>query len=573
MNIRLKKDLAVAIGVKKFVEFNCEADTWHSYTTSADIDLECLNDAQLAKLEALFVENKDVNGAKRLISDIQIWRKAMVDTSKVKARNVRQFEPILIKHLLELPNHWVYRDYGDEGTFLPYYVGNVEYHPPSQGRANTRPAYVEMNLWYNRFGGRKSIDVTFWEEDCRGLTADRAMARKGFYIETPEFNAKHKAEVLRFNTVCHEIGKQYLADGVGRCDVDGNDKSRNESWWHRAAANVELVRNGEPTRTVIDVFYEESQDERDRDDYVSNWFWENKRRRGVLKGTTEEDADIAEDELNDTEEVIPKMRIPIHPFLVVFDLSKHKRLRVHINQLTEYVYDPKLVDKLILPEDQKALVKLLVSGDAGSFTDIIKGKSGGAIVLLTGKPGTGKTLTAEVFAESEGRALYSVQCSQLGTDPDALEEALLKVFIRAKRWNAVLLLDEADVYVHERGQDMQQNAIVGVFLRVLEYMSSVMFLTSNRPEDIDDAIASRCIARLNYVAPGVENQKRIWRVLSDGAGIKIAKADIARITQANLHLSGRDVKNLLKLAALLQQGKPVTPEAIQFVKQFKPTGG
>jgi len=202
----------------------------------------------------------------------------------------------------------------------------------------------------------------------------------------------------------------------------------------------------------------------------------------------------------------------------------------------------------------------------------VHGKAGGAVVLLAGPPGTGKTLTAEVYAEAEGRALYSIQCSQLGTDPDELEDELLKVFARSKRWNAVMLLDEADVYVHERGNDLQQNAIVGVFLRVLEYQDSVLFLTTNRPDDVDDAIASRCIARLTYAIPTGPEQKRIWEVLADASGLPDGQLDVAGIVAAHPTLSGRDVKNLLKLARLINPER-IDAETIRFVQQFKPTKG
>src|SRR6185295_19284784 len=104
---------------------------------------------------------------------------------------------------------------------------------------------------------------------------------------------------------------------------------------------------------------------------------------------------------------------------------------------------------------------------------IVAGKTGGTIVFCTGEPGTGKTLTGEVFSEVIKRPLYVVQCSQLGTDEEELEKQLKKVLRRAQRWGAILLIDEADVYVRERGDDIQQNAIVGVFLRVLEYYRGI----------------------------------------------------------------------------------------------------
>lgn len=572
MDIVIKKALAEGIGEKEFREFDLTEDSWQ-YSSSRSIDLEYMDEKKLDKLEALFKAHPKVTGTKRLLWDLQLWRRTLNDPTEVKPRTVRQFEPILIKYLQPLKHHWVYSKRYDD-TWLPCYVAKIQYLPPQPSRGDGAiPDYVKMDLWYETLGGRRSGSVSFYEDDVRGYTVAEILAKEGYFIENDELNEQHFADMEVWRKTVPLIGSQYLAFGVGVADVDGNESRRERTnWWQRSSDRVALFRNGEPTRVVVDIFNEGEKD-RERNQYVEKWFWQKLTdSKRVKLGNGDRERDLTEDELNSTEEQIPEIEIPTHPFLVVFDLSKHKRLRVHINQLQEYAYDRNLADKLILPPDQKALVKLLVSGDATQFTDIIKGKSGGAIVLLCGAPGTGKTLTAEVFAESEARALYSVQCSQLGTDPDELEDELLKVFTRALRWKAVLLLDEADVYVHARGNDLQQNAIVGVFLRVLEYMSSVMFLTTNRPEDVDDAIASRCIARLNYKVPSTDDQKRIWQVLARGAKIKISDDDIIKIAFANKQLSGRDVKNLLKLAALLQQGKAVTPESIEFVKQFKPTG-
>ena len=149
---------------------------------------------------------------------------------------------------------------------------------------------------------------------------------------------------------------------------------------------------------------------------------------------------------------------------------------------------------------------------------------------------------------------------------------LLKVFRRARRWNAILILDEADVYVRQRGHNLKQNAIVGVFLRVLEYQGSILFLTTNRPEDVDDAIASRCVARLFYDYPTVEEQKKIWRVLASATKATISDKTIADIGKKNPKLSGRDVKNLLKLSMMVKKGKEIDAATVEFVKQFKPTG-
>jgi len=131
---------------------------------------------------------------------------------------------------------------------------------------------------------------------------------------------------------------------------------------------------------------------------------------------------------------------------------------------------------------------------------------------ISGPPGVGKTLTAELLAEHLHRALMPVSAGELGTTAEAVEERLPRIFKRASRWNAVLLLDEADVLLEQRSsQDIHRNALVCVFLRTLEYYQGMMFLTTNRVRQIDDAIASRIHFKLKYDKLNLEQRTNIWR--------------------------------------------------------------
>jgi SpoVK/Ycf46/Vps4 family AAA+-type ATPase len=92
------------------------------------------------------------------------------------------------------------------------------------------------------------------------------------------------------------------------------------------------------------------------------------------------------------------------------------------------------------------------------------------VVLLHGPPGVGKPLTAETIALTTGRPLMTVSVAEIGVTAQEAEKSLTPVFADAARWEAVLLMDEADVVVEERTKgDLQRNALVSVLLRSLKY--------------------------------------------------------------------------------------------------------
>jgi hypothetical protein len=87
---------------------------------------------------------------------------------------------------------------------------------------------------------------------------------------------------------------------------------------------------------------------------------------------------------------------------------------------------------------------------------------------------------------------YGQVCAgDLGTDAEPLEANSLEITSLSHKWGAIILIDEADVYLAERVlQDIQRNALVSVFLRHLEYFQGIMFLTTNRVATLD--LASQC---------------------------------------------------------------------------------
>jgi len=92
-----------------------------------------------------------------------------------------------------------------------------------------------------------------------------------------------------------------------------------------------------------------------------------------------------------------------------------------------------------------------------------------------------------------------------------MEVQLSRIFQTASHWNALILLDEADVYMERRSkQDVARNKLVSVFLRKLEYCEGIMFLTTNRVSDFDEAILSRIHLMLKYDELGIGKRSQIW---------------------------------------------------------------
>ncbi|WP_234731765.1 AAA family ATPase [Acidocella facilis] len=212
-----------------------------------------------------------------------------------------------------------------------------------------------------------------------------------------------------------------------------------------------------------------------------------------------------------------EQEVPFNLMVECFSMATHKSCHLDASRLSRYIYDTKIGDKLILPQMHRDLLDVLTTDLEMFSADILPGKFAGNLVLARGEPGLGKTLTAEIYSEIMEKPLLTVLAGELGSDAKSVEVALDKYFKYSRDWDCILLLDEADVFTSSRKSDLVQNAVVAVFLRKLECFDGTMFMTTNRSDDIDDAILSRCAAVINYQRPTRDAARKIWRVLADAS--------------------------------------------------------
>lgn len=238
------------------------------------------------------------------------------------------------------------------------------------------------------------------------------------------------------------------------------------------------------------------------------------------------------------------------PFVYGFSFNKKVWGEFQIDQLSDIEFRTDAFHKLVLDQEIKDQVCALVDdSNPVENTDLIDGKGGGCVILMEGPPGVGKTLTAEASAERTRKPLYMVSAGDLGTDVDTLEAKLQDILELCASWGAILLIDEADAFLEARApQDIHRNALVAVFLRLLEYYQGTMFLTTNRADNMDQAFDSRITLCLHFKELPRNDRKKIWVNLLGAAKVKGVQVT-DELT--NHKLNGRQIKHIIKVAGAM----------------------
>lgn len=430
--------------------------------------------------------------------------------------NFKAFEAMLRAFLAaEATDGWIYVQKPD-GRIYPELVTGISFDDGrSQHRGVGRPCVTihTTHYGYRRdgnyrvdYGVQRSTHTFYGESVARRRVAD-ILANRGIYRETADLRASYDASMKRYDELVRDqFGRQFRMNGSAFA-YEGNDQKRLGTVVKRR----KVIHDLEPEATV------------------------------PLLDAVESDI-LGAIDANDGMGVIPR-----HCVIRVFDLQVHEFLWVGAEQLTPYKYDHSLRSKLILPPTHHDLLEVLTTDTDMLTEDFIEGKSAGNVVLCKGPSGVGKTLTAEVYAELTDRALYSVHSGTLGTTPADIEKNLREILQRAKRWHVVILLDEADIFVSQRGSDLTRNAITGEFLRVLEYYDGLIFMTTNRPDDIDDAMISRCIAIIDFTPPDREGADMSWKVMSKHFQADLSPELIEELLDLFPSIAQRDMKMLIRL--------------------------
>lgn len=249
-----------------------------------------------------------------------------------------------------------------------------------------------------------------------------------------------------------------------------------------------------------------------------------------------------------------------------YNLRRKKWYDISVDRIFDVTWNREAFQSLVIEPSARDMIQALVTNQIESekSTDLIAGNGNGLILLLHGGPGTGKTLTAESVAEIAEKPLYRVTCGDVGTKAEDVEKYLESVLYLGRIWGCVVLLDEADIFLQQRSlEDLARNALVSVFLRVLEYYDGILILTSNRVGTFDEAFRSRIQLALHYPSLDTSQRLRIWQVFIDRLEGLHEDIDITDLRNhlhdlKNEKLNGRQVRNIITTARQYARWKKTT---------------
>ena len=150
------------------------------------------------------------------------------------------------------------------------------------------------------------------------------------------------------------------------------------------------------------------------------------------------------------------------------------------------------------------------------------------IVLLHGPSGTGKTALVREICRRTTRHMLEVKVellrnSDLGKDEKVITdlfEEYAESFERSKDY-PVMFFDECEAHLCNRMNTDSHNPTlvntfnnaVTVWLKQFQDFHGILFLATNRKDDIDDAFARRILYQIEVEHPDKETQAEIWKTL------------------------------------------------------------
>ena len=198
-------------------------------------------------------------------------------------------------------------------------------------------------------------------------------------------------------------------------------------------------------------------------------------------------------------------------------------------------------------------------------------------ILLSGAPGTGKTMTARVLAKELNLQLYTIQVDKLVTKFMGETSAKLRqIFDLIREKPGVYLFDEFDAIGSERTLDNdvgEMRRVLNAFLQFIEQdtSDSLIIAATNHPKLLDHALFRRFDDVLYYDYPKeIERKYLIENILGTYKAVRFEWKNVLKksegLSHAEIDYACRDA---IKHIILSDQTKVNATLLLQMIKERK----
>jgi ATPase family associated with various cellular activities (AAA) len=342
------------------------------------------------------------------------------------------------------------------------------------------------------------------------------------------------------------IGQRFAV----RFDVQKPTSNEQNAVWEEALAEIVPEINGQ-VKTLVNQFNLSAATIRAACAEASGYITQNGEKGKRGKGDKEDKGEFSS---------LFSSHHPTSLTTILWDVCR-VQARPRLDELAQRIESAANWEDLVLPEAQKQILTDVAAHvrQRGTVYETwgfgAKGGRGlGISALFAGASGTGKTLAAEVLANTLRLDLYRIDLSSVVSKYiGETEKNLRQVFDAAEQGGVILLFDEADALFGKRSEvkdarDRYANIEVSYLLQRMECYPGLAILTTNLKSSIDTAFMRRIRFVAQFPFPDAVQRAEIWRRVFPR---DTPTQGLDAVQLARLSVAGGNIRNIALNAAFL----------------------